>query len=269
VPIRWNPRILLSILSAVLLLASPAHSHEFWIEADAYRVDPDQAIIGHTKTGMNLKGIRDYYLPHLFDRFEMIDADGMRPVQGLPGDIPPLNMTPRRAGLHRVIYQSKTKTVHFEEWQKFADYLIDMGLNPPLSRHQEMGFAPNDVTESYIRCAKALIAVGDGVGQDAPSGMPFELVALTNPYTTPEEQGIRVRLLWNGDPAPNTQITVFYGQNETLQIVKVHTDSTGQVQLPYLGTGPYLANAVHFMEAPASYETPWLSHWASLTYAHP
>ena len=268
-PIRWTPGILSTILIAALLLASPAHSHEFWIEADSYNVDPDQAIIGHTKTGTNFKGVRDYYLPHLFDRFEIMDADGMRPVEGLPGDIPPLNVTPRRPGLHRVIYQSKTKTVDFKEWQVFAEYLIDVGLDPPLSRHQEMGLSPDDVTESYIRCAKALIAVGDGVGQDAPSGMPLELVALTNPYTTPEVQDITVQLLWNGAHAPNTQITVFYGQNETLKIVKVQTDTQGQAQLPFLGSGPYLVNAVHFREAPASYGTPWLSHWASLTYALP
>ncbi|MDF1748785.1 MAG: DUF4198 domain-containing protein [Alphaproteobacteria bacterium] len=268
-PYRWMPSILMPILSVLLLLASPASAHEFWIEADSYQVEPDQAIVGHTKTGMNFKGIRDYYLPHLFDRFEMIDADGMRPVEGLPGDIPPLNMMPRRDGLHRVIYQSKTKTVHFEEWQKFADYLLDMGLEPPLARHTELGYAPNDVTESYIRCAKALVAVGDGAGQDASAGMPIELVALNNPYTTADATGLTVQLLWQNAPMGNAQITVFHGQNETLQVVKVHTNDTGIAVLPNLGPGPYLANAVHFMEAPSIYGTPWLSHWASLTYKQP
>lgn len=268
-PYRWKLTYLGSILSLLLLLTSPAKAHEFWIEADAFQVAPDQAIVGHTKTGTNFKGIRDYYLPQLFDRFEIIDADGMRPVQGLPGDIPPLNMMPRRNGLHRVIYLSTPKTVHFEEWSKFASYLTDMGLDPPLSRHQELGYAPDDVTESYIRCAKALVAVGDGIGQDTLAGMPFELVALNNPYTKPQQESVSVQLLWQGAPAADTQLLIFHGQDEALQTVKIRTDLSGKALLPDLGPGPYLINAVHLMEAPPRYDTPWLSHWASLTYAIP
>lgn len=255
------------ILGSLLCLASieAAGGHEFWIDPDVYRVDSGAAIIGNTRTGQDFKGYRHLYLPKRFERFELHAPDGMRPVDGVVGDLPALNIETHSDGLHIVVYQSVQQTVDFEDWTVFQGYLEDEGLPPVKERHVARGLNPESFTEAFVRCAKSLIAVGDGAGEDRATGLPLELVALTNPYLgeTPS-----VRLLWRGVPLPHRQIKVLYKQNAEGPGDR-HTVTTGVggvAQLPDLGPGLYLLNAVQLIE---NSDPPWLSYWASMTFEKP
>ena len=68
-----------------------------------------------------------------------------------------------------------------------------------------------NITESFSRCAKALIKRGVQDGQDEVIGMPFEFVIENNPYDNGSKTGseIYARLLWEGKPHRFAQITIF------------------------------------------------------------
>lgn len=255
------------ILSPLLWLASipNAKAHEFWLEPYAFQVEAGASIIGNAKTGQNFKGYRHLYLPERFARFELHAPDGMRPVDGIVGDVPILNAQTFTEGLHVVVYQSTGQTVDFDDWSVFTGYLEDEGLPSILARHQERGLDPDKFTEGFVRCAKALVAVGHAKGSDRAFGLPLELVISDNPFQTDRPA---VRLLWQGEPLPDRQIKVFYKADAESTAMRrdVTTNAAGEALLPNLGPGQYLLNAVHMIE---DTDPPWLSYWASTTFGRP
>lgn len=261
--------VLSTILALSFSLASPVvvRAHEFWVEPARYHVAVGEAILGHLKTGQHFKGVRNLYLPHQFTSFEITDAAGTRPVTGIVGDIPPLNLIADQPGLKVITYLSEPKSLDYTEWEKFEEFLTGMGMAAPLERHRARGLDPNAFTETYIRCAKSLVAVGDGAGADRALGMPLELVALTNPYSDSVTDGMRVQLLWQGAPLVDAQVKLFTGQGDSLQTAFMRTDGDGIALMPNLGPGQYLLNAVQLIEAPEGVDAAWQSYWASLTYA--
>lgn len=258
-----------AILVPFALITSPSQAHEMWLEPASHTIpfngDP---ILGETRVGERYEGYGGMFLPRDFDNFDVIDSNGRYPVQGVVGDRPPLNVTPREDGLTVIVYLSTARNIRFRDWKKFASYLAEMGIEPPLERHLARGLDPNDFKESYRRSSKTLVAVGSGAGEDLFTGMPFELVALENPYT--HDAGLTallpVQLLRTGKMVPNWRVTLFHkrGDQRSMQFLK--TDENGIVQVPALGQGRYLLNAVDLSERYGTSEAPWHSDWASLTY---
>ena len=258
-----------AILAIACFTTSPASGHEMWLEPDSHQVAADgEPILGQTKVGEEFKGYTSMYLPRDFERFEVADSAGSYPVTGTVGDRPPLNIVPRQEGLAIVTYFSEPRTVRFKEWEKFAKYLTSMGIEPPLARHKERGLDPTDFVESYRRASKSLIAVGAGAGEDRDTGMPYELIALENPYTRPAglDAALPVQLVRKGTPVPNVRVTLFHKNRETVTTQFLETDAQGVVSVPSLGPGRYLLNSVDLMEREGEDVPPWHSVWASLTY---
>jgi uncharacterized GH25 family protein len=130
----------------------------------------------------------------------------------------------------------------------------------------------NEVTLSQsllemVNTKAALVQVGPvRAGQsDHAAGLPFELVALANPYAGGAD--LRVRLLWQGRPEAGTQIAVFR-QDDDVERSRFFTDAQGEVEIPLAAGSRYVLNAVH-IEPVDGEEHVWASTWASLSFAVP
>lgn len=260
----------IGMLGALLLLTGTAatSAHEYWIEPKAYEIEPGAELQADLKNGQNFKGLTFTYIKSRFERFTLTGPGSTEPVPGRDGDLPPLRMTVDEPGLYIAAYQSVFDRLKFEKWEKFTQYLDNQGLDGIAEAHRRRGLPETGFTEQYARCAKALIRVGEGKGEDRVTGLAFELVAEKNPYRLSGSAVLPVRLYWQGNPQPDSQIEIFRFDG-ALEKTKLRTDSEGRAEIPLAGGGKFLLNAVHMAPGDSDPETAtaeWVSYWASLVF---
>jgi len=252
---------------AVCLIVSPLQAHEFWIAPDNYRLPPDASITGELVQGEHFSGSSMPYYQRRFHRFELRRGDDLVSIKGRDGDDPALDVAALGDGLHVIIHQTKLSLVTYETLEKFEDFLESKRLAWGIEAHRARGLPDKEIREAYFRYAKALVKVGNGRGPDRPEGLPFELVALSNPYSEPDR--LRVRLLFKDEPYADADLHLFHRTADGVAESWYKTDAKGEAEIP-LAPGEYLLNAVHLQEASekmtALFGAVWQTLWASLTF---
>ncbi len=256
----------LSLLS--ILAGRAAHAHEFWLEPDNYRPQLAAPVGVSHFVGQNFKGESYPFVQNWFRRYVVADAAGERPVEGVEGDDPAVTLTFTAPGLKILAHHSTPSVLTMEKFAKFESYLREVGRSGIAVLHREQGKPETGIRERYARCAKALISVEGGGGDDRAVGMPLELVAERNPYALAPGAPLPVRLLLRGAPLGNAPIMVFT-KGHTDGPVPATTDAEGRAMVPVGAAGIYLLNAVYVEAAEADDDVHWSSLWASLTFARP
>jgi hypothetical protein len=198
----------------------------------------------------------------------MTDARGERPVKGLDGDDPAVQVKLSQPGLVIFSHYSTREPVVFDDFAEFEKYLRFEGLDHIAPRHRGQRKPMTQIKEVYSRCAKLLVSVGAGGGEDKLTGMPFELVAEQNPYRLPAGEALPVRVYYNGKPIAGIQIRAFSRTDPDAR-QEVRTDSQGRARIDVSKPGPWLLNAVHMIDATARDKAHWVSLWASMTFSRP
>lgn len=244
----------------------PAQAHEFWLDLKQGRLDVGQSIIGDLKVGENLKGEPYPYLSKRFKFFRVAVNGDVKNVRGFDGDLPAIQQPTDQAGLHIISQLSTAFRVTYDDFDRFRGYLEDEGLLAFLEKHHQRGLPQTGFAERYVRCVKSLVQVGpiaQNQAGDQAIGMPFELVALNNPYAN-NTQTLRVQALWQGQPITGHQITLFQSGDPVRQTT-YQTDINGQAEIPLNGEADYLLNTVH-LQPVDDQPVAWFSHWASLSF---
>ncbi|QPH53190.1 DUF4198 domain-containing protein [Pontivivens ytuae] len=260
--IRW--------VVAAWLLAVPAAGHEFWIEPTAARFEPGEAITARLRVGQELSGNNLPYLPSTFERFEVIGPNGVETVEGRLGDIPALYHEVNGAGLYIVVHEASAQTITYNDPARFARFAEYEGLDDLLEAHAARGLPPSGFQEEYVRHAKALLPVGDGiVSSDRRVGLRTEIVASGQPWTV---EPTTLTLFDQGSPLADARINLFH--RDPSGIVTLHpltTNANGKADIPLNTPGLYLANAVIMESLPVAPDDGpvWRSHWASVTWLSP
>ncbi len=267
-----NSQIFAAVLLGFLVVARPAVAHEFWLDALDYTLDVGQELQVDIRVGQDFKGNKYSFNPNQFYDFSATDMDGKAPIDGRIGDQPAVAMTPANEGLLVLNHFSTTQLLTYDDDGKFESFIRNKGLDWVLQEHVARGLPAFGFGEGYTRFAKSLISVGEGAGRDAHTGMPFELVALQNPYTDDISNGLPVRLFWGADGIADIQIDIFRRPLDGSEVVKTHvlTDKTGLAFIPITSGDIYMLNAVH-MIIPSDEDTErtgavWHSLWASMTF---
>lgn len=262
-------RVTLSALM-MLCLSSTTYAHEFWIEPQNYQVQKGAPITADLKNGQKFKGSNLAYFDNRIARFEVVQNGTVTPVTGRLGDVPALQVTAPDDGLLVVVHQTAPSKITYKEWDKFQAFADHKDFGEMRARHESLGFPTDKFKETYTRYAKALIAVGDGNGADAPTGMETEFVALSNPYTDNLTQGMAVQVLYRDASRPDAQIEIFdRAPDNTVTITTTPTNAEGRALIPVLPGHTYLLDAVVLREAPKGGDTVWETLWAALTFSVP
>lgn len=249
----------------LLLAAGPAASHEYWIAPADFTPAPGETVEARLLVGQMMTGTELPWLSHQIASADVVAGNAVAAVNGLEGDLPAISFTAGEPGLHVIAHTTQPLTVRFDTMAEFEEYLAYEGLSPVADRHRARGLPEDAIVESYVRAAKALLQVGpvradDG---DRPLGLPFELVALANPYAG--GGSLPVSLLWQGEPEAGTQISVFRESGGEVERTLVRTGADGRAEIPLEGGGMFLLNAVH-VEPVEGEAHSWASTWASLTF---
>jgi uncharacterized GH25 family protein len=171
-------------------------------------------------------------------------------------------------GLAVIALQGDAQSITFTDFEAFAAYLKQEGLDHVAGVHERSGKPRSDIVEDYARCAKLLLKVGSGEGADRAVGLTLELVAERNPYALGADETLPVRLLYQGKPLADVQITAF-SKAAPQERQHVRTDAGGRARIALPASGPWLLNAVHMVPPAPRGKAHWFSWWASMTFARP
>ena len=247
-----------------------AMAHEAWIDTVRKDIAPGERLEANIRVGENLRGGTQIFNPDSYQNLVYAVNRKVQKITGNLGDRPAIQIPDAVDGLHILVLQSRAQTLRYKSLEKFAAFVTRHDQAHTLDAHAARGLPEADFRESYFRFAKALIKVGDGTGADAMAGLPFELTALDNPYTTTGP--IRFRLTYQRKRVPDFQIDVFHrapGVTGDAALTFLRTDAEGIVTIPR-AKGDFLISAV-LLEEPndrikAQLDVVWQSLWASSTY---
>ena len=173
-----------------------------------------------------------------------------------------------------IVHETTPASLTYTDWSKFLRFAAHKDFSNAEADHLANGWSQERFRESYTRHVKALVAVGDGTGEDRSFGLETEIVALSNPYAEDFTGEMRVRVEYNGAPRPDVQLEVFEKSAAgDVAITLYRTDAGGVAQVPVKAEHSYLFDAVVLRPNPASDgsdDAPvWHTLWAALTFAVP
>ena len=268
-------RHLRKLATATLLLIGglptlPAAAHEFWLQPDNFTPAPGDDVEIYHFNGQNFSGDDLPFLGEWNRRYVVADAKGERSVRGYDGDLPAVTTRFDSPGLRIFAYHGSPDILAFETLDTFETYIRKVGLGAIVRRHREQGKPETNIRESYTRNAKLLLGVGaakgGAAGADRALGLPLELIAEQNPYTTEPGATLPVRLLYKGEPMAGLTITTFNDRDPKNPSQTV-TDAAGRALIALPTTGAYLVSAVHMFEPSPGTDADWESLWVSLTFS--
>ena len=263
--------LLLSAKFIVVALAMTAYhqayAHEFWIQPEQSSISVGDSVVANLLVGQDLKGETQAFITNNFRQFTLYQQDKSYKVNSRLGDIPALNQTVKNEGLLGIKYESHRSITDYESWEKFVTFLNENGLEDVAEDHKARQLAEQGFKETFIRYSKSLLKVGTGVGEDIYTGMPFEWVVNTNPYT--DEGDIHMTLLADGEAYAGAVAHIFVKEETEINKFTLTTDDNGLIRLPRT-PGFFLVNAVKMDIPPKNIQKStgavWESAWASHTF---
>ena len=219
--------------------------------------------------GENIEGSEQIYSERSVRGFRAVHDGEVLDVETRQGDRPIGKIKRAKNGLYMAALMTNANVITYNELEKFNTFARAHGNDFGVQAHLDRGLPAEKFKESYFRFAKTLVKVGDGDGKDQATGMPYELVALTNPFT--DSGPVRLMLLFKGKPVPDHHVDVFFrpvGGSEVAKTV-LKTNGLGEVSFE-TAEGYYLINAVRLEEPDArlaeALGSVWNSLWASMTF---
>ena len=273
------------LLAAALLLATAAAAHEVWLESPRFRLQPGATVHVRAFVGQNFRGEPWSNKAAKIQRLvrygpSAADSTNLTPQNASETDTFRTAFTFARPGTHVVLLQSTNSFIELPA-KEFTAYLREEGLDYALKLRQENDQTAQPGRETYRRCAKALVQVGEAAATPPATdsacrrvyGLPLEIVPEQNPYRLAADKALTVRVMRHGKPAVGAAVQVWQRQPGGLPTTHYTTraNQNGRVLLRLSGPGPYLLAAVDMSVAPAKLRdrADWQSTWASLTFAGP
>lgn len=262
------PRIFNLALLLALLGAASLRAHDFWIEPSTFRPAPGQRVTVRLRVADHFPGDPFPRNSARIERFAVLGDGAEAAIQGAEG-VDPAGYMVATPGLKILIYDSNHASVELAA-EKFEHHLAEQGLEKISELRRKNGRSASPGREIYSRCAKALVAVGNGPGEgyDRRAGLPLELVPEKNPFLLKPGEELSLRLLYQGKPLAGAWVQA-RNPRRAEESVSGRTDQQGRLRLRLASGGFWLVKAVHMVPAPKESGADWESFWASLTFEIP
>lgn len=277
--IKTAPSVLkqlkLALLTMVYLgFTLPVLGHEFWLHPLDYQPKIGTTLHVELRNGEDFEGVEIGYFPKRIERFEWLQNQIATAVNSKSGDFPVVSMTLKQDGLMLLSYETKFRVVQYGSLSKFLDFAAKKGFANPEPRHRQFKISTGRFNVIYTRFCKSLIGVGTAIGKDHKTRSELEFIAMANPYTDDLSNGIAVKLLYRGQPQPNTQIKVFArGPDDVVTTIIQHSNAQGIVTIVTKPAHSYLLDAALLREPNETFgaqnNAVWETLWVSMTFSTP
>lgn len=248
------------LLLALVLLASPAFAHDFWIEPSNYSPDRGEVVTFRLRVGQNFLGDALPRNPQLLTGFSVLSGSKPVIIDGDPGEEPAGSAAMPTSDVGVGIYTSRGSLATLDA-STLAKYVAEEGLQPALRAAKISADKP--LRDNFARCAKVLLrGERNTTGFDRVAGMALELIPVTNPYAT--KGTVTVKLLFEGKPLKDALIVAIPKRKPSAQN-SARSDAKGMATMKLDRDGEWLIKAVHVVRS----KTPGAdvdSYWASLTF---
>lgn len=256
----------------------PVHAHDFWVQPNAYWVQPKSVTPMTIQVGHGPARQRSPIPISRILRFDAIGPTGttidMRGKLQPGGPAKDGDIVLPALGTYLVVLQTDDLAQTHLPAVRFNDYLKVEGLTPALEQRTRLQRLYADESESYSRCAKAIIQVGpastDTHGEiTRPLGLPLEIVPEHNPYAQEQSSTLPVHVIYHGLPLPGALVKLTRLESDATPFETHVTDASGRAVFAMPTSGTWLLNVIWTRPQPPSAETDYETVFSSLSFGFP
>ncbi len=259
---------------ALLLAASAATAHDFWIQPARFTVaagvpTPVTFQVGHgtdrQRWGLGVDRIV---------QLSAISAGGRRDQRGLvrPGGAADFVTRFPEPGLQILVMQTNYAFSDLPA-VRFNDFAKEEGLLPAIEARRRRGATNSPGRERYSRRAKALIQVGSATPANQffatrPVGLKLEIVPERSPYFLGRLNRLPVRVLYRGRRLANATVKLTNLANDAKPLSVVRTDRAGRAAFTLPAAGDYLINVIWTEPVSGDPKADFDTTFSSLTFGY-
>ncbi len=259
------------IAFAFFLVAWPILAHEFWLQPDRFIYKRGETInirfwVDENFEGEHWKGSRAN-AQRLTVYFRGI-ADDITEKLSESGEGDSLQLAQFDEGTTLLAFQSTNKFIQLDS-AKFNEYLNEDGLEEAIQYRKEHQETDSSGREYYQRSVKTIIQVGtvmENVSQ--ATGLPLDIIPLTNPYSLNNDQLITVRVLFQKQPLTNQVIKVWNRYQQTTTKNEYRTNEKGEISFAVNTLGKWMVSTVEMVHLENDPLANWQSYWGSCTWGY-
>lgn len=281
------------VLSAALICASIAtatiaFADDFWLVANAFRVEVGDDVVLRGQTSSRFPTSRTAVAVDRVADARLISEGSDVALAGLSiqGRSLVIRGRPSRAGQYAVAVSLHPRSVR-ESADGFRRYLDAEGAAAARERVEREGLlnGKDSVTRRYAKYAKTLVQVGTGGARAfaRPAGHVIEFVPLSDPTALRAGDTLEVRLLFRGEPLAGIPVhaeVVALDADRDAPSASTHADpggaaapstftpdARGIVRVPLGRGGMWSIRTIHVTQARAGSGADWDTHWGTLVFA--
>ena len=254
------------IVLLCLFTAGSIQAHDTWVTPSAYFTAPGQPVTFELTSGMKFPVLETGPKTERIAQAGFRSAAEKGELKDLTGAKEALRSTTTfsKPGVVTVWFEAKPKELELTDDQ-VIEYLDEIrapdSVRAVWNKHKKGA----KWKESYIKCAKTVVVVGDGADDKTwaePVGMSLELVPMTNPARAEAGQEFSLKLLRDGQPLPQAMVALLR-EGEENRVFQA-TDAEGRVTFTPAKAGQYLLTCV--ILEPTDDSSIWKSRFTTLTF---
>jgi uncharacterized GH25 family protein len=253
------------------IVAWPILGHEFWLQPERFIYQRGENInirfwVGENFEGENWKGSRAN-AQCLTVYFRGV-ADDITEKLSETSEGDSLQFAQFDEGTTLLSFRSTNKFIQLDS-AEFNDYLKEDGLEKTIQYRKEHQETDSSGREYYQRSVKTIIQVGtvkDNISQT--TGLPLDIIPLSNPYTLNNDQAITLRVLFQKQPLANQLIKVWNRYQHNTVKNEYTTNEKGEISFAVNTRGKWMVSTVAMVHLENDPLAHWQSYWGSCTWGY-
>lgn len=235
---------------SLMLVATPALSHDFWIQPNRFQTQPGQPFPVTLQVG---HGDARQRWGNGLDRIIQLKSFGPNGARDLKADFrgaASADILTRfnEAGTHAIVLQSTLARSELPAG-RFNDYLQVEGLTGINAARVRTGATGQAGRERYSRRAKALVRVGAATPANSrvatrALGLKLEIVLDKDPYTLGSTGSLPLHVVYNGKRLSGAKVSLTNLDSDAKAFATAVTDPAGRANFRVPRSGNWLLNVV-------------------------
>lgn len=270
-PSKNNLRIkFLILIFSALLLSSNASAHEYWLEPETFRLEPNEKTAVHLYVGDGLTKDREErpFQTAKTAMFNVFSAGRTLDLKSSVKDqaMPVYDFSASNPGEYLLAMERGWSFIKIEAGE-FEDYLREEGMEYIVGERAKLKENQKEGRERYSRFIKSLLQVGNR--HDATYkkrvGLKLEIVPLENPYAKRIGDSLKFQILLDGKPLAGRKV---FADNRAAETQELTTDKNGEATMKIDRKGLWLVRVVSMRRCAAADcgEADWESFWSAFTF---
>lgn len=269
-----NAKKLVAALLTGSLCAASACAHDFWLQPDEYRAQPNASLPFTLQVGHGSERQRSQIRRNRIIRFQVVTAAGettdVRDALQLRGATEDGRVFFQEVGTHLLVLETDGSARSTLSAQRFNSYAMHEGLTPALEQRQRMHQMETDASESFRRVSKAIVHVGSTDSSangpvTTPVGLPLEIVPERNPYAESRNDDFPVQVIFEGRALAGALVKLTVLEDDAVPLQANRTDSAGWARFSLSKCGTYLFSVVWTKPLEPSADVDFETTFSSLT----